>query len=131
MTDELPDLAPLYERYEAMDALWRERRKTVDPTIAGRLMWAEEQHFKAQEPVNFDGVNRPPRDTIVIDNDGDGWRFGTTLWTRISAHDDKYLRLPGFSLDSVYGPYRLAGVAGRGGKPTNWRYKFVRPRNLR
>jgi hypothetical protein len=129
VSDELPDLAPLYARQDASDRAWRERRDwKSDPTIAGELSSAEWAHYKAQEPAVFTVDNRPKSGTIVLDKDGDGWVFGTSRWTQISGNDDKFLRVPSLAPWNGYGPYRVIGRRRPGGKPTEWVYRTIRPR---
>lgn len=128
MTDELPDLGPLYERHDAENASWRSTRRHIDMTIAWELIEAERKHFEAQAPADFDVANRPRPGTIVVDKDGDGWVFGRTRWTQISGNDDKYLRFPGLKPESMYGPYRIIGRERSGDKPTEWTYRTVRPK---
>lgn len=128
MSDELPDLAPLYARHDADTAASRDRRGSrPDRTITWELLAAEKAHYLAQDPVEYDVEHRPPMGIIVMDRDGDAWEFGRTRWTLLSNRSNKHLRRPGFTPPSEYAPYREIGKRGRGARPTIWCYRLFRP----
>lgn len=129
---DLPDLAPLLARHDESTRLWlEEHRSDGDRTIVWELSSAERLHFNAQDPVDFSAEDRPQPGSIVLDRDGDGWEFGRTRWTQLSSNESKPLRMPGWQPDTQFGPYKLIGRTIRGGKPTEWRYRTIRPRKRR
>jgi len=88
------------------------------------LVALERAHLAAQEPLGTEA--EPKRATVVIDREGDAWRFGNTRWTCITPVDGtrttSVARLGHKVLVDHYGPIRIIGHT-----PT-WRYRTIRGR---
>lgn len=121
-TTDLPDLATLYAQWERNDG----------SVTVWQVLEAENVHYAAQEPIEPTPQNKPPRLTIVMDRDGDGWVLARTLWHRISDTPKKWRRIPVHSLAQAHGPLRIVGTQGDvvKGIPTVWTYKTIRPRGM-
>jgi hypothetical protein len=103
-------------------------RRVQERSRAGILedVWAlsgvERAHLNQQPLLTAD--DKPKMGTIVIDRDGDAWRWGRTRWSCLTPLDGIRVinvgRLPQSALISQYGPIRIIG------DKNSWRYDTIR-----
>ncbi|PZE28373.1 hypothetical protein [Curtobacterium sp. MCLR17_042] len=98
------------------DAALRDAQRAYD---AGSIpIWdlraVERLHLDAQSPIGLDVM--PRRGMVVIDREGDAWRYGNSRWTCLTPIDGRHIRnvarLPHAPVVRTYGPLRLIGVRG-------------------